>query len=47
MPNALPGTIYTSRMRAPAFRRVLVGMGDFTNGKTDGVHVVSIGCLKD
>ena len=39
--------IDTSRMKAPAFCMVLIGVGEFAYRRTDGVYVVPIGCLKD
>ncbi len=45
--NALAAIIDTSRMKAPAFRMVLTGVGGFAYRRTDGVYVVPVGCLKD
>lgn len=45
--NKLASKIDTDRMKAPAFRMVLTGVGDFAYKRTDGVYVVPIGCLKD
>ena len=44
---ALSNIIDTSRMKAPAFCMVLIGVGDFAYKRTDGVYVVPIGCLKN
>lgn len=45
--TALTDIIDTSRMKAPAFRMVLTGVGTFAYRRTDGIYVVPIGCLKD
>ncbi len=45
--DSLSNIIDTTRMKAPAFRMVLTGVGDFAYRRTDGVYVVPIGCLKD
>lgn len=45
--TALTDIIDTSRMKAPAFRMVLTGVGAFAYRRTDGIYVVPIGCLKD
>lgn len=45
--TALSNIIDTTRMKAPAFCMVLTGVGDFAYMRTDGVHVVPIGCLKN
>lgn len=45
--TTLANIIDTTRMKAPAFRMVLTGVGDFAYRRTDGVYVVPIGCLKD
>lgn len=45
--TALSNIIDTTRMKAPAFRMVLTGTGDFAYKRTDGIYVVPIGCLKD
>ena len=39
--------IDTSRMKAPAFKMVLVGMGKYAYRRADGVLVVPVACLKD
>lgn len=44
---ALSDIIDTSRMKAPAFRMVLTGVGNFAYKRPDGIYVVPIGCLKD
>lgn len=43
---SLAGLIDTSRMKAPAFRMVLTGVGDFAYRRTDGTCIVPIGCLR-
>ena len=45
--NELESEIDTSKMLAPAFKMVLIGVGDFAYRRPDGVYVVPIGCLKD
>jgi len=44
---SLSNIIDTSKMKAPAFRMVLVGVGEYAYKRTDGIYVVPIGCLKD
>lgn len=39
--------IDTSRMKAPAFKMVLVGIGKYAYRRADGVLVVPVACLKD
>lgn len=43
----LSDKIDTSRMKAPSFRMVLTGVGDYAYKRSDGVIVVPIGTLKD
>lgn len=45
--TSLSNIIDTSRMKAPAFRMVLTGVGEFAYRRTDGVYVVPVGCLKN
>ena len=45
--NALARLIDTTRMKAPSFRMVLTGVGDYAYKRTDGVYVVPVGSLKD
>lgn len=46
--DALAGKLDTERMRAPAFRMVLTGVGKYAYRRpSDGVLVVPVGCLKD
>ncbi len=42
----LTNIIDTTRMKAPAFRMVLTGVGDYAYKRTDGIYVVPVGCLK-
>lgn len=39
--------IDTTKMKAPSFLMVLIGVGDYAYRRQDGVYVVPIGCLKD
>ena len=39
--------IDTTKMKAPAFLMVLIGIGEYAYRRQDGVYVVPIGCLKD
>lgn len=39
--------IDTTKMKEPAFRMILTGVGDYAYQRTDGIIVVPIGCLKD
>jgi hypothetical protein len=39
--------IDTTKMKAPAFRMVLTGVGTYAYRRIDGTFVVPIGCLKD
>jgi predicted AAA+ superfamily ATPase len=43
----LSDKIDTTRMKAPAFKMVLIGIGKYAYRRPDGVLVVPIGCLKD
>jgi len=45
--TALAEKIDTNRMKTPAFRMVLTGVGEYAYRRTDGIYVVPIGCLKD
>lgn len=44
--NALSRKIDTDKMRAPAFKMVLTGVGDYAYQNEDGVFIVPIGALK-
>lgn len=39
--------IDTTRMKAPSFLAVLVGVGDYAYRRQDGIYVVPLGCLKN
>ena len=45
--TALAEKIDTNRMKTPAFRMILTGVGEYAYRRTDGIYVVPIGCLKD
>ncbi len=45
--KALSNKIDTEKMKTPSFLMVLVGVGDYTYRRHDGVIVVPIGCLKN
>ena len=45
--KALAGKIDTTKMKAPAFMMIVVGVGDFAYRREDGIYIVPIGCLKD
>lgn len=45
--NDLESEIDTGKMMSPAFKMVLIGVGDFAYRRPDGVYVVPIGCLRD
>ena len=45
--NALEDGIDTDKMKAPSFKMVLTGIGDYAYRRPDGIYVVPIGCLKD
>lgn len=42
----LESKIDTGRMKAPAFKMILVGVGQYAYMRTDGIYVVPISCLK-
>jgi predicted AAA+ superfamily ATPase len=44
---SLSKKIDTTKMKAPAFRMVLTGVGTYAYKRTDGTFIVPIGCLKD
>lgn len=44
--NKLATNIDTSRMKEPAFKIVVIGVGRYAYQRPDGVFVVPIGCLK-
>lgn len=39
--------IDTTKMKAPSFLMVLIGVGDYAYQRQDKVYVVPLGCLKD
>lgn len=43
----LESLIDTTRMKAPSFKMILVGVGLYAYQRTDGVLVVPVGCLKE
>ena len=45
--RTLKEKIDTTKMKAPSFLMVLIGVGDYAYRRQDGVYVVPIGCLKD
>lgn len=45
--KALAGKIDTTKMKAPAFMMIVVGVGDYAYRREDGIYIVPIGCLKN
>ncbi len=45
--NKFEQKIDTERMKAPSFKMVIVGVGDYAFRRNDGIYVVPIGCLKN
>lgn len=45
--NKLSNTIDTTKMKAPAFKMVLTGVGDYAYRRKDGILIVPVGSLKD
>lgn len=45
--TTLSNIIDTTKMKSPAFRMVLTGVGEFAYRRQDGIYVVPIGCLKN
>ena len=45
--KTLKNKIDITKMNAPSFLMVLIGVGDYAYKRQDGVYVVPIGCLKD
>lgn len=43
----LRNKIDLTKMKPPSFLMVLIGVGDYSYRRKDGVYVVPIGCLKD
>lgn len=44
--KALAAKIDTTKMPAPSFMMIVVGVGDFAYRREDGIFIVPIGCLK-
>ena len=44
--KALAAKIDTTRMPAPSFMMIVVGVGDFAYRREDGIFIVPVGCLK-
>lgn len=45
--KTLASKIDIERMKEPAFKMVLIGVGTYAYRREDGIYVVPIGCLKD
>ena len=45
--KALSNKIDTSKMLAPSFLMIIIGVGEFAYKREDGIFIVPIGCLKD
>ena len=45
--KALAEKIDTSKMKAPAFMMIVIGVGDYAYRRQDGIYIVPIGCLKN
>ena len=45
--KTLKNKIDITKMKAPSFLMVLIGVGVYAYKRQDGVYVVPIGCLKD
>ncbi|MGN1153929.1 MAG: AAA family ATPase, partial [Candidatus Gastranaerophilaceae bacterium] len=45
--NKLEANIDTTKMKAPSFKMVLTGVGNYAYRRKDGVLIVPIGSLKD
>lgn len=45
--NKLANNIDTTKMKAPSFRMILTGVGNYAYQRKDGILIVPIGCLKD
>ena len=43
----LSSNIDTTKMKAPAFKMVLVGVGEMAYRRSDGIYIVPLSCLKD
>ena len=42
----LSSNIDTTKMKAPAFKMVLVGVGEMAYRRSDGIYIVPLSCLK-
>ena len=45
--KALAEKIDTTKMKAPAFMMIVIGVGDYAYRRQDGIYIVPIGCLKN
>jgi len=45
--KSLSNKIDTSKMPAPSFLMIVIGIGEFAYKREDGIFIVSIGCLKN
>lgn len=45
--NKLSNLIDTTKMKAPAFKMILIGVGNYAYQRKDGILIVPIGALKD
>lgn len=45
--KSLAEKIDTTKMPAPSFMMIVVGIGDFAYRRADGIYIVPIGCLKN
>ena len=45
--NSLTEKINPEKMKMPAFKMILIGVGTYAYRREDGIYVVPIGCLKD
>lgn len=44
--NKLEEIIDTTKMKKPAFKMIIVGIGKYAYQRKDGIYIVPIGCLK-
>ena len=42
----LSSNIDTTKMKAPAFKMVLIGVGEMSYRRSDGIYIVPLSCLK-
>ena len=45
--KSLAEKIDTDKMKAPAFKMVLTGVGRYAFRREDGIYIIPIGCLRD